>query len=1138
MGTTKTALETRDAVELVWTLAIEGFDYVLTSGSPAKTVTAWSSSAWSQALPGLSVIGTFEQRWQPFGNDLEVHRIQCRVIPDPDDTFGIAVFKSKPTYTAKLTADFTPGDTTINVKNTTLAPSTGTVSIGTKTYAYTGKTTTTLTGVTSVFAPLEANTLSTGEFPGVHLVTSPDMVMAPENKSAPNVSDVHTAWVGRTAALYLHRVNSGVYDVVAQAHLQIAGQIASIYEGEDGTTVLEIEDFRQKIADTIILQDQWTADVVEGIYINAGTWFSALWLSGTDNWQYTTSDLTCVVGASGADEFEPGLYSPEQVLELISDWLNNDTAAVDATDGARWRVEIVSTTSGLRSMLQCDLRTTGRTARLSLHCTTSRIFRFLGFTTILPGSPSYDLVRSEEAEDISQIISDEEPYRSNSLFDATASADGPDLSNIRIDYSNESGSYLETTDLLPPEIANEVAAAESWGLFAVNKAVIVARKNNGYLDRCRAVHFMQDASALQEIVAGRKYGAEALFLKQIVAISGTLGDVLTKLLASTDGSGTNHATYDSYPFGAAIPWGILGTNWLNSLADIEQTSATDSILIIVRKPQSIWNLIKADLMVRSAFFAWKDSGIQLQSFQTPNANEADWTLDETTKGVTPGQSSRPESRVTQEWLVNSIKLFYNLNGAGEYTKEMVIRDVESIQSHGLAKPVEIKLANTYEARKETGDSIEVVAEFIAARLMPPMARPMRVWRVPINHKLFGMVPGDTVAFTDDHARDPTTGRRGVAVRGCTCLAVSYSYGVSAGPGQMHGSAELLFSEEEREFPLSPAAEHDETYTSGTYTDGWSSSNLRLATKQNQYSTSGDDPDATRFADGDAVFVVEIDPADPSSADIFEDTIDGTPSSSAPYYLQLTVGFGSGGNPSFSSSKIYRVIPAKYADAESSQLDTAFIADDADGLIQDTIEPNSFGDDRILASTAADITALPSFHVDEYFGEGMPLHPGLLYDQAAMVNNLTNYKMAPNATLMTDVASQGVSVTAGSVIYTIPIYIGHLRAPGNRPPTGSLSLCFCSSTNGVETRITVTSSAEPFSGDNWDSLASGVLRGPQTSVTFSTTSGTKWVHTDPQDLKLIRSTLYPGLTFLTFQADVIGTSLEYNGFQMHIKAWGA
>src|SRR5687768_4610609 len=93
MGTTLTAM-TGDATQAYqWVIAIEGYSYLLTTGSPSAAATAWTDSDWSQALGGLFIDwGGMGQKIQPWSSALSIPSLKfCVMDVDGNDTFGKAL---------------------------------------------------------------------------------------------------------------------------------------------------------------------------------------------------------------------------------------------------------------------------------------------------------------------------------------------------------------------------------------------------------------------------------------------------------------------------------------------------------------------------------------------------------------------------------------------------------------------------------------------------------------------------------------------------------------------------------------------------------------------------------------------------------------------------------------------------------------------------------------------------------------------------------------------------------------------------------------------------------------------------------------------------------------------------------------
>src|SRR6266545_6228139 len=103
MGTSSSAIRSQSGVQIGFALAISGYEYLLCDAlDTAAIVTAWAGTGWTQALPGLRVRGRIRQEIQPWADSLNVPGLAFAIQPDSTDRFAIDVWKSKPTYRARL----------------------------------------------------------------------------------------------------------------------------------------------------------------------------------------------------------------------------------------------------------------------------------------------------------------------------------------------------------------------------------------------------------------------------------------------------------------------------------------------------------------------------------------------------------------------------------------------------------------------------------------------------------------------------------------------------------------------------------------------------------------------------------------------------------------------------------------------------------------------------------------------------------------------------------------------------------------------------------------------------------------------------------------------------------------------------
>lgn len=1108
MTTTREALLTRQGVRLGYVLVIDGYSRLLTTAADtSKAVDAWAGTDWTEALPGLEVQGNFEQRFRPFSNELDIPTLSFSVL-DPSDQFGRDMFTSQPSIRSRLYETFETGGTEIKVKRPGgFDPGGGVVYIGCKAYSYSAVTATGLTVDTAgIYSPF--TTSGGSQVPGKHTVPKHDQIGRDQVATPPQVNfRTPSTWIGREVGLFLHLIEGETWNTRAEALCVFAGEIEALEEGSGGQVILHCADIRKRIADTTLMRDQWTAQLVAGYSFTEGDSLDLRVLDTTTAASVVgASALECVSGASGSGEFEPGTYTAEEMASLVEDWLNSD-ASVGSWS---WSCQVASTGYGLRFRLTVDFGA-DRAGGFYLAASDRDILDFLGwpdgqqaedrievFTRLQDGS-AWTLTAPESPMTVM-------PFRTKFLIFRSVA---PTLK-----LAHASGTFHDLTDDLPEDAQQHVSdatATDRWSFFSIGDELLILGRLSSDESQIEHVAMSVALSKVTERTSdlglkGTRSDDGAVIVKQVAVLSGTLTDVLTKLLASIDGNGVNHATYDTLPWGAAIPWELLGDNWLDSVANLEQSSTSDALTVIIEKPTRLWDVIGPDIVLRSAFVRWKDAGLQLGVFQVPNAANADWQLDEDNKAGKPGDNLRTSPAEARDFLVNNIKIEFNRHPLqDEYQDIWPLMDTGSIEAYG-ERAITVKARNSYKAVAGNGDAVEALAETMVSRMLPLFANPMRTWRRTMSHQQFLMAPGDTVSFADDWVRDPTTGRHGTTTRGGTALFTSWSLGI--GGGSYNGQVDVLYSDEDRFFPMPPCAEHD---PAGGGTSGWDSATKRLYVLAHAFSRAGDDTDASRFVASDVVRVYEIDPADPAVVDSFTDTIAAVNDS----YLTLTDGFG-GANPAFDSSKVYRVDYADFASLTSDQQIAAYQCGD-DGQVASLTDPMLWGEESIVSGfTAADITEPPVLHGDGQLGDGAPMSPALIQDQARILNHLIHYRTAINSPILPKVVNEITADDPGVTwkrLWTFPLYVGGGRFLGGRERKIRVRAQFRSQVAATEVSVRITSSGQPPIGGSDDDVN---FRGATQQVSWSTSDDTQWPVSDRAELRLVRDPRRPHLTYITVE----------------------
>jgi len=1114
MGTTATALQTESA-RYCYVLAIEGYENLLTDHyDTSAIVTAWASTGWSAALTGLKVGGPISRSIKPWADRFDVPTLSVAVQPDDNDTFGKAVFKTKPTFVTRLTGTFQPsadGSGTINVKSTAGADASGDVYIGGQKFSYssTGPGTFTVGAAGSnKHSPFSANGTNKFSKPATH----------PENLNSdvgpsPKVQNVPRTWIGRNVALYVHRINGTAVDVRAQAQLEFAGRIIGFSDAENGDTVLELEDMAAAFRDAVILDNQWVGYVKEGIELQEGIQFHLReWLSFTGS--ETANKLTVVAsGAVAPNQINAGRYTCEQICSAINDWLAAATAAADID--AEYDCAIKpGTGSGPRTVLRGTL--SGITD-VHLFCSSKYVLLFLGFTHEQWGGQTYRgetnhfwYVKAAAAgDDAVELVSGTAPFRAK--LKPYSREHARNLDGVTVTVEAPEGQFFNQREYLPPALREHTTSGETWGVVQCGNATYLAKlaTSTQLTDLSSFVGPLKYLDSDDDPDNdGLQYGSEQerLPVKQVLLLSGSFSDIFTKLIASTSGTGVNHDDYDVYPWGAGVPWSLLGDSWVNSCKALEQATNSRSITTLVTEPTRILDLLTPELAMRFAWLVWKSEGYQLRTLPSPSSLTADHTLTEANKAEPIGTTAagRTTTVVTNEYLRNVVKLEYARDATGKYRRTLTVKDAGSIAEYGESQAKTIKAINSFGQEALVSASVDEMATSLVTRVLPVFSKPLKTMRRSIAPSLFHIAPGDTVSVTDDFARDPTTGARGISSRAGVVLSVSYDRGSEG--GRLFGEVEILFVDEDRHYPMAPAAEIDTSY-SGTidglvFTNGYAAAGPAIKLKDHAYSRSTDALDVTRFSATDEIRIFRIDGG--ASGDGWSRTIASRDTTDG--YLTLTAALSS---PAFTAAATekYRVQFREYAACTAAQKLYAFQADDTDGRIQDLAEPNTWGEKDWSTFAEAAPTTLPYLpNALETWGDGMPLHPGLLHDAALFINNLSSYRTAPNTPFLLQSPLNTMS-TSYVAMMSFPYYLG---APPPRGKVRKIKLApTLHSDNAANTAtVRIVSSTLPPQADGVNSILA--YQDATTSVEFTTTS-TSIAQAAEQSLVPVRSGVMTWLT---------------------------
>ncbi len=992
----------------------------------------------------MMIATPIEQRMEPWKGSPDVSKLTFGVMPTANtaagDIFGRLAFAEAAGVSTDLTVALTCTTTTVTVQSTAAFAASGTVYIGTEAIAYTAKGGggTTFTGCTrGKYAPLTDD--STGMAHEHRIPVIGEGITMP-----PKVTSLPRDWVGRWVTVWAHRVVGGVLDVKAQAQRIWAGRITGKRDEANGCAYIDCDSVAGKLRDTTLLRDQYTARVAEGIYLRAGWKFNATdYSSGT---QLDATALSVVSSGVGANEILEGLYTLSELLNALNDWLSAEKAA--ARLNFMWDLGVSGSGTDMRSKFTWSDTTSA--SNRTIFTAKGAVLNFLGYPQ--PGNElnnaSIDYVWL--VNDPETYSSPEEPYRRYMMG-------GGGGSNVEVE--NVKGTWWDQSDYLPNSlgfILGSIAILRvnggPLGVFRYTDAdTIVCLGGEPLLDAINGGTSWDDALNFRR---ARQSDPGDLLLEQVVVVRSRFKWLMLQTLTSTGTADHNYtdpnAHGDVWPsqMGAAIPWEFLGDNFYNSLMQVDELMADQ--LLLIDKPTKWTEIMGAEMVARQLHFIWKNGGLVLRTWATPTAAHALHTFTESNKAapVNTQDTQRTVTSQTDEATKNVVKLEYNRLLTGEYRNSITLSDPRSQDAYG-AQPVTLKMRNTYGGLSGSMTAVEELADTLA-QSMPVFTRPLHILRRSISPLHFeNCVPGDFCIITDNHARSPTDGTRGLSSKPGLIIRHRYDWGgreVDTGKMRMpSGEVDILILPLSNISNYSPAAEVDNTQANAGYNAG----TKVLTCYANVHSEAGEDADATHFDVGDAVYVVQVDPSDPASFLSWSDTVAGQSGNT----ITLTTGLAG-----WSTSYRYRVISDTYNVATQAQTPDTYQADDADGMILDTVNAYSYGLDPAQATEwtdddGEDEDQLPRLYYNTMYGDGRPLDTGSEYDHAHMINALVNFRCTSQMQTLQRGTAKTYTGTGRKIVEVQPVCFG----PGEMY-LGDRSVnigVWCRSSDGTSTTVTVS-----------------------------------------------------------------------------------
>lgn len=945
MGTTRDGLSTTNGLSFAWIVAIEGFPYLLTSGDPAAAVTAFSGTDWTQALGGLFVDLDRAQAFDPWNPFPQGGRCTLRVTPTPDggDVLGVQLHRGDAGAYTYLKEPIDCNDTTITVASTSEFPAApGEIWIGNECIEYgaIGSGTTFTSCTRGKYTPFRADSsMGFGRPHRAGLASSLNVNLEPV------VSQHRRMWAGAQVGVWIARDVRGVLDVKAQAQLVFAGTIAEHSDDtETGHAVIELVDLIE-VGSRTLVRDRFRARIADGMWIEAGKRISFFDFNGST--VKNADDLVCTVGASGTNEFEEGFYTVTELASKINEWLQAEKAASRVYGDYSLVTPYLDPNVGYRTDMMWGMFGVGITTSTQVFWQLEMPYHiavFFGIAENADNSGGFVVEWGEEDTGATYHFrfSDFPPLR----WYIPA---GNPIHDPRLRLMEQEGIAWNNLDWLPKHLPSpdhqhapngqntildgtESAADGDWGVFLLGgKPFVVGAVNGDELRKVTRFFNHENLSVPYE----HGVAPPRIELEQVYVISGGFAEVMLRLFYSTGTAAFNDATYDEFPQTLSLGFSkdLLGTAFINSLAAAPFHDR--KLTLIVDRPLKLIELVGADLILRAMHLVWTNGGLAFRVWDTPLAANAVASLTDANKARPARHRAtlRTPTTITRRWLTPIVKIMFNREWtSGDYLDgPLILEDRSSIDDMGGDAP-----EKTIMARNMTKEDVQAMAGHFLA-LMPNVSRPAYLIRRTIAQTLFEqLVPGDTVLLTDGFARDPGTGLRGMTSVPGIVASISWSPG---GPEATNpretasqvGEVEVVCYPGGRFAPYCPAGLVDASVSSGGFTAGYNDSAKTLRLVAHEFSESADPADTSRFEAGDVIEIIERDPADPSSPITW--TRDIASVSGNDIILELALS-----SPSFDTAKQYYVRSTNYSNAQQTQLDNVYQADDADARIENLANP--------------------------------------------------------------------------------------------------------------------------------------------------------------------------------------------------------
>ena len=1086
MSTTANWLTAEDSVQLAFSLAFEGYDYVATTTSATEMATAWAGTDWTVFKPGLEIVGQLKQSIKPFDPTIEGDSLSF-TISDIDDVLIGSVLREANSDVDRtyLTSSLGASGTSASVKKTDDFAASGTIYIGAEAILYDSKSgdpdhsfNALTRGKWSLFGTSSDSTRY-GVAHSKNVFATTGVTTAPAVLSEPRT------WSGRRVGLYLHHRENGTLATKANALLLYVGRIESYTDLGNGSIRFDTTGIKNALRSTVFA-NQYTSALRSGIYLSSAV--GDIVIEATDT--TGTVEYTATAQLANTGTYQTWHDVMDSIQSQLSAW-----SAAGASEQSTRDTWAISDPGG----------PTGTRVRFGVHTTSAVSFAKVKFSVWLhpavwqllgwgAGAPTItdanDRTVSGQGVLYGGSVSSQNmfltaPDAPIDYFDVTLSASNWQNQGV-IRTENAKGTWIDQPAATIPtslsglgvdgfvSVGNAIYAVSNEGTdyFGIHK--VLDPVTGGFVDN-------YDPSLSSTPVGDVRYGSGGTppTVRQVwIEHVSSVGAMLAKLMLSTGTAAYNEATYDSYTgvgFGLALPYTLVD---VQSVLNIDVPTPLEYELKL-EGPTEFTKILEPILALTNRYVVFRDGKITIvpAGFENPYAATA--------ASLTEANKTNPGDRTTTDHsadgVINRIEIHYGQNPGGGSRSKIVASDLVSEQDFGVRRGRKI------EAGGLIGATVENLADGVISASFAYFGRPLARFSRSFDYSMLDMVPGDLAVVDDDFIVDPRLGTRGVTDLACWVTDTTFDF--SARPPS--GTVGLTF-----------LPEFDTTrvgmWNASAMVSSYVAATKVLTVQANRFSKSADGVDADFFDASDGVHLYLMDAASPTEYFV---TVSSRTGNTITLTTDPTAGAGlAAGTWVLESDDI--------STAQSSQRQHAYIADDADlttGLTSNQ-SPYVYADDSSwlsLAEGTIDYSqkfCIPFSTIDD---KGEPMSASKAWLLVDGLNSMLSYKTA-NVLVNDSYLPSAVTQTGATpkLVYgPIPLYLNtttrtvkvrvYGQKVGGTTASFAVKLCAYPVTATSATSFTYTGATEG-STLNITSDSTNVWSSETTITPVYLAQGTMWV----------------------------------------------